>query len=114
MSEFEFLCVLISIIFGLGLTHVLSGSLRYVLARRANETQLVYSLFTLIVLVLNWWVVFTWREHVDWSFDEFLVLLFWAISHYLTTITLYPPKEAVAASFESHRHWFLWSFSITR
>jgi hypothetical protein len=39
MSEFEFLSVLISIIFGLGLTHVLSGSLRYILAR-ARQLEL--------------------------------------------------------------------------
>lgn len=47
MTEFEFLSVLISIIFGLGLTHVLTGSMRYIYARRATEARLVYSLFTL-------------------------------------------------------------------
>ncbi len=110
MTEFEFLSVLISIIFGLGLTHVLAGSVRYVFARRATEAQLVYSLFVLLVLVLNWWVIFTWRDHANWSFDEFLVLIFWAFSHYLLAITLYPPDESFTA-FELHRSWFLWSFA---
>jgi len=59
MAEFEFLSVLISMIFGLGLTHV---------------------------------------------------LVFWAISHYLLTITLYPPDEVGFTDFEAHRHWFLWAF----
>jgi len=111
MTEFEFLSVLISIVIGLGLTHVLSGTVRYIFAGRATEIHLVYSLFTLIVLVLNWWVVFTWRNHVNWSFDEFLVLIFWAISHYVIAITLYPPDESASAAFEVHRSWFLWSFA---
>jgi hypothetical protein len=110
MTEFEFLSVLISIIFGLGLTHILAGSVRYIFAGRATETQLVYSLFTLIVLVLNWWVSFTWRDHANWSFDEFLVLVLWSISHFLLAITLYPPDEVALAAFESHRKWFLRSF----
>ena len=42
MTEFEFLFVLISLIFGLGLTHVLSGTMRHVYAGRATE-QLLHS-----------------------------------------------------------------------
>lgn len=110
MTEFEFLSVLISMIFGLGLTHVLAGTMRYVYVGRATEQRLVYSLFALVVLILNWWVIFTWRGHAQWSFDEFLVLVFWAISHYLLTITLYPPDEVGFTDFETHRHWFLWAF----
>ena len=41
MTEFEFLSVLISMIFGLGLTHVLAGTMRYVYAGRATELRLV-------------------------------------------------------------------------
>jgi hypothetical protein len=112
MTEFEFLSVLISMIFGLGLTHVLAGTMRYIYAGRASEMRVVYSLFTLVVLVLNWWVIFTWRGHASWSFDEFLVIVFWAISHYGLAITLYPADETAYTDFETHRHWFLWSFVI--
>lgn len=49
MTEFEFLSVLISMIFGLGLTHVLAGTMCYVYAGRATEQRLVYSLFALVV-----------------------------------------------------------------
>lgn len=93
---------MISIIFGLGLTHILSGSLSYILAKRATETQLVYSVFGLLVLVLNWWVVFIWRDHSNWSFDEFLVLVLWAISHYLIAITLYPPADELRGFYSAH------------
>lgn len=110
MTEFEFISVMISIIFGLGLTHILAGSISYIFAKRATETQLVYSAFALVVLVLNWWVIFIWRDHSNWSFDEFLVIVLWAISHYQMAITLYPPAEVAPTTFESHRNWFLWSF----
>lgn len=112
MTEFEFLSVLISMIFGLGLTHVLAGTMRYVYAGRATEERLVYSLFVLIVLVLNWWVIFTWRGHTQWSFDEFLVLVFWAISHYALTIALYPLDEVGYTDFGNHRNWYLWAFIV--
>jgi hypothetical protein len=49
MTEFEFLSVLISMIFGLGLTHALAGTMRYVYVGRATEQRLVYSLFALVV-----------------------------------------------------------------
>jgi hypothetical protein len=37
-------------IFGLGMTYALAGTMRYVYAGRATEQRLVYSLFALIVL----------------------------------------------------------------
>ncbi len=114
MSEFEFLSVLISIIIGLGLTHILTGLVRDIFAGRATENHVIYTIFVIIVLVLNWWVIFSWRNHPSWSFDAFLVLVSWAISHYVIAITLYPPKGSDSGHFETHRHWFLWSlFAMT-
>ena len=110
MTEFEFLSVLISIIFGLALTHILSGSIRAIYAGRTTENHLVYTGFVLVVMVLNWWVIFSWRDHQHWSFDVFLLLVFWAISHYVLAITLYPPGAATAADFEIHRRWFFCAF----
>lgn len=110
MSEFEFLSVLISIIIGLGLTHILTGSMRAIFGGRATENQLVYTAFVILVLVLNWWVIFSWRDHQNWSFDAFLVLIVWAISHFIVAITLYPPYGNDPVPFEANRRWFLWSF----
>ena len=78
MTEFEFLSVMISIIFGIGLTHVLAGTMRYIYAGRATELRLVYSLFALFVLhymavaltaifvrsttvqrIVSWWFLFS-------------------------------------------------------
>jgi hypothetical protein len=68
MTEFEFLSVTISIIFGLNLTHVLAGTMRYIFAGRSNELRLVYSLFALLAIlvpsttvqrVVSWWFLFS-------------------------------------------------------
>lgn len=112
MTEFEYLSVLISVVFGLGLTHILTGSIRAIYARRAGEIHLVYTAFVLVILVLNWWVAFDWRSHPNWSFDAFLLLVFWSISNFVLAITLYPPSAGGADGFDSHRHWFLWSFVV--
>ena len=72
MTEFEFLSVLISMIFGLGLTHVLAGTMRYVYAGRATEQRLVYSLFaksSAVHRLVSWWFLIslvTWALVVRW------------------------------------------------
>lgn len=112
MTEFEYLAILLSIIVGLGLTHIISGMMRNIFARQASETHLVYSAFAIMVIILNWWVIFSWEDQASWSFDEFLLLVIWAFGHYLIAITLYPPSGSHSGSFENYRHWFMWSFFI--
>ena len=112
MSEFEFLSVLISIVFGLALTHVLSGAVRSVYAGTSSEAHLVYAAFFIQVLILNWWVFFKWNKHAEWSFDTFLVLILWAMTHYVMAVSVYPP----GASYNDHERrscWFLWAFIAT-
>ena len=93
VSEFRFVAVLIAIIFGLSLTHVLSATARAFFmssAFRYDKIRLVWTGFVLLILLLNWWVTFSWREIEVWSFDLFLVLIVWAGAHYALVIALYP------------------------
>jgi len=46
--------------------------------------------FVLLILLLNWWVTFSWRTIEVRSFDLFLVFIVWAGSHYALAIALYP------------------------
>lgn len=112
MSGFEYLSVLLSIIIGLGLTHIAKGITRSVIAEETDHTRLVYALFTILVILLNWWVIFQWSDHDNWTFSEFLVLVSWAFGHYLMAITLYPPAGSDSGSFENYRHWFMWTFVV--
>ena len=93
MTEFDFLSVLVSIIFGLALTHVLSGQFRFVYHGKMTERHLLYTGWVFMVLVLNWWMLFTWHDFGPWSFDAFLLIVLWSLSFYILAIALYPPEE---------------------
>ena len=110
MSEFEFLSVLVSIIIGLGMTHILRGAVSQVVETRAFDTRLLYSVFMAFILVLNWWVILSWRDHENWVFSDFLVLVAWAVTHYIAAISLYPVQER-AADADMPLSWFLWAFA---
>ena len=110
MSEFEFLAVFVSIIFGLSLTHVLSGAMRSIYRKTSEQTHLVLTGFILMVLVLNWWITFAWSDQDIWSLDLFLLLITWAITHYVVAITLYPPDSPGGLGFEERRAWFFGAF----
>jgi hypothetical protein len=119
LSEFEFISVLISMVVGLGLTHVLRGFAQAVHDRRQLPIDPVHMVWTALVtlnLALNWWVLFSWREHQVWSFTLFLSLVVWVVALYLPVAFLYPPRrmegEGWAAVFTRNRQWFLGSLAL--
>jgi hypothetical protein len=111
MSEFEFLAVFVSIVFGIAVTHVLAGVMRSFYRGQRDTTHLVLTAFIFLVLVLNWWTTYTWRDQEVWSFELFLIIIIWAMSHYVAAITLYPPlASGDEHPFEYRRHWFYIAF----
>ena len=110
MTEFEYLSVLISIIFGLALTQIMSGAVRSLYTGEMNENQVVYTLFAIVVFVLNWWVSFSWNLNPQWSFGTFLILVLWAMTHYGMAAAMYPPATTKSWTFERRRRYFLAAF----
>lgn len=111
MSEFEYLAVIISVIFGISLTHVLAGAVRSVYRKKTEPSHFGWTLFFFLLINLNWWTGFSWRDQQVWSFDLFVVIVLWATTHYVVAITLYPPIAAGSEQpFEFRRNWFLWTF----
>ena len=118
VTEFEFVAVLISIVIGLGIAHLLGGVAQAVHERNQARLDSVHAAWTVsvfLVMVLNWWVLFTWRTHEVWTFDVFLLLILWAVALFLLVVFLYPPRkqvgEAWAAVYESNRRWFLSTYA---
>ncbi len=112
MSQFEYLAVFVSIIFGISVTHILAGLIRSIYRKQINETHFVLTAFFFLVLALNWWTGFAWQKQEVWSYELFLIIIVWSVSHYLAAITLYPPQAAgIEQPFEYRRNWFLWAFS---
>jgi hypothetical protein len=110
MSKFEYIAVLLSIIFGLALTNLLSGMLQAFLRRELTDTRIAWSIFVGNLLLLNWWLLFRWSDHVEWRFHEFLYLVIWATVHYSMAASLYPYKFMNGNSGELQRKFVLVSF----
>jgi hypothetical protein len=118
LGEFEFVSVLISMIVGLAIAQLLSGFGQAVHERKQaplDEVHMVWTAVVFLNLVLNWWVLFSWREHEVWSFLVFVSLIVWAVVLYLLVEFLYPARkpatEAWTAVYASNRQWFLATFA---
>jgi hypothetical protein len=119
MSAFEHLAVFLSLIFGLATTQVLTGIARSLHRRnieKLDDVHLVWSVVVLLILVLNWWVFFSWNTHQRWSFGPYLVLVLWAVCHYLLAVTLYEPDsdpdDRSNRMWDENRVWFLTTFAL--
>lgn len=117
MNEFEFLAVFISIVVGLGVTHILYGLARIIHNRdrlQLDTLHFVWTLNVLLILLLNWWVLFLWVDHPAWSFDIYLLLIAWGVLLYMLSVVLYPPDirgdESYGVLFEKNRQWLFGAF----
>ncbi len=114
MTEFEYLAVLVSLILGLGITHLLAGVGHLIHRRGQQKPDAVHVLWTAAtfwMLILNWWVFFQSRRFEEWSFELFLIVIVWAVLYFLMAVVLFPPDlaegEDYATVFERNRTWFL-------
>lgn len=118
MSSFEYAMVLVSIIVGLGITHVLS-SLGSAVHRirghgrplRLELNYLVWIAFMFTWLAQFWWFEFKWSElEPRFGFLLFGFLVLYAVTLFLVTVILVPHHLAVVDDswqyFLSIRPWF--------
>jgi hypothetical protein len=113
MGPFEYLSLLTSVVIGLGITRLLVGIGRVLQGRRDLRpywVHLLWSLNVFVFLLLNWWILFRWRDHGAWSFYLFVFVLLSPIVSFLLTVLLYPEPLADEADFEAHffanHRWF--------
>ena len=107
MSSFEFIAVLLSIIFGLAIANVLSGVLEAFLRRELTDTRVAWSILVANILLLDWWLFFKWSDHTEWRFYEFLYLVVWATVHYLLAVALFPYKYLTGYSEKLQQRFVL-------
>jgi len=96
MTKFDFISVLVSIVFGLGLTHVCGGAFQLAHRRQLGTSSLLLAGFTFLVIVLNWWMFFAWHDRTEWKFEALLTLVAWALSFYGMAFGLFPPDTGTA------------------
>ena len=113
MSVFEYLGVILSVIMGLGLTHILAGVSKTIHHRKTVKPYWVHTLWAfniLLYIVVIWWGMFWWSSQQDWLFFQFLMLILYATILFLLASLLYPWDLPDGFDFEKHffdtRPWF--------
>jgi hypothetical protein len=97
MDSFSYLSVFISLILGLGVTHLLTGAAALIRSRR--ELRLwwptpLWMATTFLIQVQTWWAMFTLRTVVDWSFAAFLVVLLQPVAIFMMAALIVPAITA--------------------
>jgi hypothetical protein len=113
MTLFEYLSVFLSVIMGLGVTHILVGLSKTIHYRGSVVFSWVHTLWAfniLIYIVIIWWGMFWWSKQVEWSFFQFLLLLLYGITLFLAASLLFPWDMPGDFDFKVHfsetRTWF--------
>lgn len=114
MTSFEYLSVLISIIVGLGLSHLLRGAARLIQRRdeiRVDGLTLVWMGLLFVLQIQIWWAAFDWQSPSGWDFFPFLLFLTLPIGAYLLSVLVVPDLDRLEApdeqwSFLKNRMWF--------
>jgi hypothetical protein len=114
MSTFEFVSVLISIVVGIGLTHLLTGVGQALEHRRKVRFFWVQGLWVVnvgLIFVSFWWAtLFSHADRVTWYFPNFVVLLVYAVLGDLAAVLIVPSNLERSSDLEAHffevRPWF--------
>lgn len=118
VDAFSYLSVLISIILGLGVTHLLSGVGR-IIERRDRVTPywpaFVWAAVLFILHVQTWWVMFGLRTHPGWTFGAFLAVLVQPAVLYLLAVLVFPPGLGDDAPVDMRANYYRqapWFFGL--
>jgi hypothetical protein len=113
LSQFEYLSVFVSIIVGIGTSHLVLSAARLIQVRK-RATFYAPTLFWMTLLLLLqiqvWWVLFQRREVVEWQFFLFLFYLLIPIGVVLLSYLIVPDLTEptgpdLRASFQQNRRW---------
>lgn len=97
MDSFSYLSVFISLILGLGVTHLLTGAASLIRSRR--ELRLwwptpLWMATTFLIQVQTWWAMFTLRNVERWSFAAFLTVLLQPVAIFMMAALIVPRAES--------------------
>jgi len=112
MTPFQYVAPLTSIVIALGITRILTGLGRTFQMRGSIRTYWVYTLWTgnvFLWLLLNWWILYRWRNHESWTFFLFLFVLLSPVIAFLPSVLLLPDSLEIGSDlkrrFYQNSHW---------
>lgn len=105
--------VLLSMVVGLGLTHLLRHFARVVEPARRTRlywVQLVWALSMFVFLLHFWWWEFRLSAITGWTFDLYLFVTVYALVLYLLCALVFPESMEGYGGYREYyyarRHWF--------
>lgn len=105
--------VIVGVVVGLAITRLLNGLARFVQVheqRQAYGVHVAWALFLLLVVVHFWWFEFALSQVVQWTFETYAFLIFYAALHFLAAAILFPDRIDGAGGFATYFHdsrrWF--------
>jgi len=114
MDPFSYLSVLISIVIGLGMSHLLGAMVR-VIHNRSRTTfywpSLLWAVSLFLLLTLVWWADFNLNRHEHWTFATFLTTLSIPAVLYVACGLVLPASETrgqddMRMAYFQNRSWF--------
>lgn len=120
MTQFEYLSVLVSIIIGLGLSHLLSSAARLIQLRhhaRLYAPTLCWMALLFLAHIQIWWAAFERRGDADWNFFSFLLYLLIPITVFVLSYLIVPDLDVegqvdLKASYYANRVWIFGLFGL--
>lgn len=109
MSTQEYLSVLVSIVVGLGMSHLLAGVGRMVVARRLVRFwwgSLGAAVFVFLAQVQWWWSTIHSGEHLATNFFGFVFFLLVPIALYLMAVLVLPDFDDLVEPVSLRDHYF--------
>lgn len=95
-------------VIGLSITHLLSGVTELIESRervRWDGIHLLWLLNALLIQLVGWWGLWTFREQARWGFFSFLFLLLFPVGIYLFSALLLPKTDA-EGEIDLRRHYY--------
>lgn len=118
MDQFEYVMVLVSIIIGLGITHILLGVAGIIdrLSRKQDRLELSLAHAAWLGFCFLWMVMFWWWEYrfstevLEWTFGLYWFLICYAVTLFLLPAVLVPKNWEGVTSLKDYflerRAWF--------
>ena len=113
MSSFEYIFTLLSIIIGLGITHLLVGIGRLINNPKGVKVYWVHLVWTFRIftsMIFFWWFEYKFSEVAEWTFPVFLFIIFYAVLQFLWCVINMPfyfPKNFTDYYYSSRKWFFL-------
>lgn len=119
MDQFMHVRIIIGMVLGLGLTHLIRGSMGFVQnpgRQKIYVVHLLWVFYVFLLLIHFWWWEFNLKMLPQWYFYDYFYIICYALLFYMICAILYPDSledyEGYEDYFHSRKKWFFGLLAI--